>query len=70
MDHEGNQSNDTRNLKNVNFVPKDSTKFYNHIKFPKSIMNSEVRSTKKSVFKNLLRKHQYPDSFFNKNACL
>ena len=26
MDHEGNQSNGTRNLKNVNFVPKDFQK--------------------------------------------
>ena len=40
MDHKGNQSNGTRNMKNVNFVPKDVQKIYYHIKFRKSTMNN------------------------------
>ena len=33
--HEGNQSNGTRNMKNVNFVPKDVQKFHSSHKISK-----------------------------------
>ena len=54
--HGENQSNGTRNIKNVNFVPKDVQEIHHHINFRKSIMNSEV-FYKKAVLKNFLRKH-------------
>ena len=45
--------------------PRTSKNFYHHIKFRKSIMNSED-STKKAVLKNFLRKHLCWSLFFIK----
>ena len=79
MDHGGNQSNGTTNMKNVNFVPKGVQKIYHHIKFRKSIMNSEVfykksRSVRKGVLRNFAKftgKHLCQSPLFNTVAgCL
>ena len=64
MDHGGNQSNGTRNMKNVNFVPKDVKKIYHQKKnFRKSIINREV-SYKKSCSLKFLKKTPVLESLF------
>ena len=37
MDHEGNESNGTRNMKNVNYVPKDVQKILSSHKISKKV---------------------------------
>ena len=37
MDHRGNQSNDTENMKNINFVPKDVQKSLSSRKISKKL---------------------------------
>ena len=64
MEHEGNQSNGTRNLKNVNLVPKDVQKILT--KISQKYKEQWGVFYKKAVLKNFLRKYLWwnPEYFF------
>ena len=72
MDHEGNQSNGTRNLINVNLVPKDVQKILSSHQISRKYKEQCGVFYKKAVLKNVLRKYlcRNPEHFFDKNAGL
>ena len=56
MDHEGNQSKGTRDMKNVTFVHKDVQKIISSHKISKK-HNKQLGLLQRGVLKNFLRKH-------------
>ena len=73
MDHEGNQSNGKRNMKNVNFVPKDVQRILSAHEISEKYNEQGGVLQKKVVFKNFAiftSKHLCWILFFNKNAGL
>ena len=72
MDHEGNQSNGTRNLINVNLVPKDVQKILSLHQISQKYKEQWGVFYTGAVLKNFLRKYLCwnPEYFFDKNAGL